>query len=157
STQASASVSRWNASGNDISNANSGNVGIGTPTPATKLDVAGMVKMSGLQLTAAPGAGRLLTSDATGVGSWQSLPSVASGAPSQALPPQLLPLTPPHPALLSVAGSTTTGSGPQSVAISGDYAYVCCGSVNRMQIFNITDPSNPSMVGSVVTAAGPLS
>ncbi len=36
----SASAQQWNTNGNDISNANSGNVGIGTTTPATQLHVA---------------------------------------------------------------------------------------------------------------------
>lgn len=64
----------WQQSGNDISNVNTGNVGIGTASPATKLDVNGQVKISG----GSPGAGKVLTSDANGVASWQSLPSSAT-------------------------------------------------------------------------------
>ncbi len=37
----SAGNSKWSANGNDISNTNSGNVGIGTARPAAKLDIAG--------------------------------------------------------------------------------------------------------------------
>ncbi len=42
------------------------NVGIGTSTPTTKLEVAGQVKITG----GTPGTGKVLTSDATGLASW---------------------------------------------------------------------------------------
>ncbi len=48
-----------------------GRVGIGITSPTERLDVAGIVKMQGLQLTNSPTAGYVLTSDASGVGSWQ--------------------------------------------------------------------------------------
>ncbi len=48
------------------------NVGIGTPTPAAKLDVAGTVRMTGFQMPSGAAASRVLTSDASGVGTWQS-------------------------------------------------------------------------------------
>jgi hypothetical protein len=50
--------------------ANSGNMGIGTTTPGAKLEVNGQVKITG----GAPGVGKLLTSDATGLATW-SLPN----------------------------------------------------------------------------------
>jgi hypothetical protein len=49
------------------------NIGIGTAAPGAKLDVSGQIKISG----GAPGAGKVLTSDAAGLASWQT--SVASG------------------------------------------------------------------------------
>lgn len=56
-----------------------GNVGIGTTTPGAKLDVNGVIKMSG----GSPGAGKLLQSDATGIASWTDkstvLPAGANG------------------------------------------------------------------------------
>jgi ribosomal protein S6E (S10) len=44
-----------------------GNVGIGTATPGAKLEVAGQVKITG----GTPGAGKVLTSDAAGLATWQ--------------------------------------------------------------------------------------
>jgi endosialidase-like protein len=46
----------------------SGNVGIGTATPGAKLDVQGAVKV----VDGTQGAGKVLTSDANGLASWQS-------------------------------------------------------------------------------------
>ena len=46
----------------------SGNMGIGTNAPGAKLEVAGQVKITG----GIPGAGKVLTSDANGLASWQT-------------------------------------------------------------------------------------
>jgi hypothetical protein len=46
-----------------------GNVGIGPANPAAKLEVAGQVKITG----GSPGAGKILTSDAGGLATWQKL------------------------------------------------------------------------------------
>ncbi len=45
-----------------------GNAGIGTQNPSAKLEVSGQVKITG----GSPGAGKVLTSDAAGLGSWQA-------------------------------------------------------------------------------------
>jgi hypothetical protein len=55
-----------------------GNVGIGTVTPTEKLEVAGKVKTTTFQMTTSPTAGYLMTSDASGNGTWQT-PPVTSG------------------------------------------------------------------------------
>jgi hypothetical protein len=55
-------------------NTTTGNVGIGTTTPGAKLEVVGQVKITG----GTPGAGKVLTSDADGLASWQSAASIAN-------------------------------------------------------------------------------
>jgi len=55
---------------------NDGKVGIGTPSPGAKLEVAGQVKITG----GTPGADKVLTSDAAGLATWQT-PS-SGGDPS---------------------------------------------------------------------------
>ncbi|MFH1583173.1 MAG: hypothetical protein ABIB72_02545, partial [Candidatus Falkowbacteria bacterium] len=48
--------------------ANNGNVGIGTTGPGAKLEVAGQIKISG----GSPGAGKVLTSNNSGLATWQT-------------------------------------------------------------------------------------
>ncbi|MHC4559480.1 MAG: hypothetical protein ACYTFW_17960 [Planctomycetota bacterium] len=58
----------WAISGNNMYAMPSGNVGVGTSSPTTKLDVNGQMRVRG----GSPGAGKVLTSDATGLASWQT-------------------------------------------------------------------------------------
>lgn len=51
-----------------------GNIGIGSASPSAKLEVAGQVKITG----GSPGVGKVLTSDGTGLASWQN-PSGGGG------------------------------------------------------------------------------
>jgi hypothetical protein len=60
----------WTVSGVNQYAATSGNIGIGTISPGAKLEVAGQVKITG----GTPGLGKVLTSDAAGLASWQSVP-----------------------------------------------------------------------------------
>lgn len=50
--------------------ATKGYIGIGTETPTEKLDVAGKTRTTTFQMTTAPTAGYVMTSDASGNGSW---------------------------------------------------------------------------------------
>jgi hypothetical protein len=61
-------VNIFDDAGNGIVLKDGGNVGIGTSTPDEKLEVAGQVKITG----GSPGVGKVLTSDADGVASWQA-------------------------------------------------------------------------------------
>ncbi len=65
------SVPRWNGAAlvTGTITDNGTNVGIGTTNPAATLDVNGTIKISG----GSPGAGKILVSDATGIGSWNTL------------------------------------------------------------------------------------
>jgi hypothetical protein len=78
-----------------------GNVGIGTTNPGAKLEVAGQIKMTG----STPGAGKVLTSDAVGLATWETpsvgtVTSVGLSMPSQ----------------FAVTGSPVTTSGTLAAA-----------------------------------------
>ena len=74
-----ANVDAPSATGNDQLNIgntiygdfSNGNVGIGTVSPSQKLEVAGTIKSTGIQIGTTTTAGHVLTADASGVGTWQ--------------------------------------------------------------------------------------
>jgi hypothetical protein len=65
----------WTISGDNIYSTLSGNVGIGAVPPTEKLDVAGTAKVTGFKMPTGASAGYVLTSDGSGVGTWQAAPA----------------------------------------------------------------------------------
>src|SRR5262249_35499108 len=63
----------WTSAGTSLYNSNSGNVGIGTSSPDTKLHISGAIKVA----DGSQGAGKVLTSDANGLASWQTPANVS--------------------------------------------------------------------------------
>ncbi|OQX84168.1 MAG: hypothetical protein B6D63_05175 [Candidatus Latescibacteria bacterium 4484_7] len=66
------------SSGGSVFIAKDGNVGIGSPSPTRKLDVAGTVKMNGFFMSSGASAGYVLTSDGLGNGAWAPPASISS-------------------------------------------------------------------------------
>lgn len=66
-----------------------GNVGIGTVAPGAKLEVNGQIKITG----GSPGASKVLTSDAGGLASWQTVPGGLSGGTANYVPLWTSPTT----------------------------------------------------------------
>ena len=62
----------WRIDTEDNITYSEGKVGIGVMTPTENLEVYGIIKTTGLQLTTAPTAGHVLTADAGGIGTWQA-------------------------------------------------------------------------------------
>ena len=106
-----------------------GNVGIGTLTPAAKLEVAGQVKITG----GSPGSGKVLTSDGTGLASWSSNGLLPSGNASQTLVNN---------------GSTWLASS----MITNTGTTVGIGETSPKGVFHVSDPFN--FAGIVFTGTG---
>jgi len=69
----------WEEAGGDIYRL-SGNVGVGTASPARTLDVSGSARVLGLEMPTGAGTGYVLTSqDESGVAAWSSLTGVDDG------------------------------------------------------------------------------
>lgn len=73
-------VARTIMGSNVYENQASGNVGIGTMAPASKLDVNGTVQATGLKMTTGATAGYVLVSDEGGAGQWQAISTVITEA-----------------------------------------------------------------------------
>lgn len=64
---------------NLVLNPGPGNIGIGTYTPSTKLEVVGKIRTSSLQVTTDAAFGKVLTSDADGNALWSDAPMGPAG------------------------------------------------------------------------------
>ncbi|MFH1233634.1 MAG: hypothetical protein V1649_03215 [Patescibacteria group bacterium] len=62
-----------------------GNVGIGTTTPSQKLEINGIAKMTGFQLGNSATTGQVLTTNASGVGTWQSSAGTSFANPTASI------------------------------------------------------------------------
>jgi len=118
----------WTDLGTDVVLLNSSdNVGIGTATPAAKLEVAGQVKITG----GTPGVDKVLTSDAVGLATWK----VAPGAVGATVFAQLSSSVDQEPTVLTptvityntqddivgLTHSTTVNPGEITIVTAGTY------------------------------------
>jgi hypothetical protein len=71
----------WILDAGTVYKSSPGNVGIGTSSPSTPLEVNGIIKTTALQLTTGAAAGRLLQSDANGNASWVANPGLTETDP----------------------------------------------------------------------------
>jgi YVTN family beta-propeller protein len=67
------------------------------------------------------------------------------------------PLTVPLKVPSAAVGSATTGANPASIAVAGRYAYVLSESVPELQIFDVSTPSTPALIGAVGVTVGGIS
>ncbi|MEE4177054.1 MAG: hypothetical protein V2I46_06040 [Bacteroides sp.] len=107
-----ANGTEFNARSNALTILKNGNTGIGISNPANKLEVGGQVKITGGN----PGAGKVLTSDPSGLASWQTpagltLPFSGSVSASQAAFQVENTSTDEETANIGIYGLSTSGVG----------------------------------------------
>ena len=157
-------------------NPGGGNVGIGTTTAGQTLTVGGTIASTAggfmfpdgtVQTTAATGAGTILDGSITlsklapGVLNFANIGGQISGSQIAAgtitvnnltasLAQPLSKLTT-GPSLIS---TTTTGNAPDSIAVSGNYAFVTNRNDDTLQIFDISAPATPLLKSTTPIGIG---
>ncbi|MEI7512084.1 MAG: hypothetical protein WCK01_01345, partial [Candidatus Uhrbacteria bacterium] len=122
----------------------SGNVGVGTLSPITQLDVAG-------HILAAP-AGQI-SAGQTPYGLYVQGRYAYSVGSSNLL--NIFDLS--NPTSITTIGSVATGSLPRGISVQGRYAYVVNQTSNTLQVIDISNPVAPVSVGTVGTDTAPAS
>lgn len=97
------------AKGFVLLNPTGGNVGVGTTNPGAKLDVAGQIKITG----GAPGVGKILTSDADGLATWED--AAASGGSVTSVDMTV-------PSYMNVSGAPLTSAGTLDLSFKSQVA-----------------------------------
>lgn len=117
-----------------------GYVGIGASAPTTALEVAGTVKITG----GLPGAGKVLTSDANGLASWQ-IPSASGSA--GALPVA----SDADEGIVTILAQSFAGikTFVNQVFMQSSLTVSGTGRFDRIQVSNSADPCNGSTEGSM--------
>ena len=72
--------SKWTDGGTTTFLTANDNIGIGTTSASQKLEVAGTIQSTGFKLTTSPTNGYVLTSDGSGVGTWQAASGSIDGS-----------------------------------------------------------------------------
>ncbi|MBK8500000.1 MAG: tail fiber domain-containing protein [Flavobacteriales bacterium] len=133
----------WVVSGDTLHNGGK-RVGIGTTAPDTTLHVVGKIKyQDGTQADK-----RMLTSDADGNASWQSLSAESIFGAGYGPAGDISCAT-----NVNIVG--TGGSGPQWMTISEGYAYVTNNVPGTMSVFDLSDPANPGLITTIATGGLP--
>lgn len=118
-----------------------GNVGIGLATGInSKLTVAGTVETTGFKLTTTPSLGYVLTSDASGVGTWQQ----AGGGINAARGDQTITASGYLPG--PITGSATVNTGKKFT-----YIWLWCSVYDNMGFFSSSDRAKSIAMGSSAT------
>ncbi|MFA6306183.1 MAG: hypothetical protein WC639_00005, partial [Patescibacteria group bacterium] len=153
-TSTATSTNYWYASGNNIYNANSANIGIGTSSPSEKLHLTGgsllvdnfgnPLRKSGIDL----GANEVKSVFVSGKYAYIGTTNATVNNEDFQIYDISNPASP-----VRVGGVNLGDFGVMSVTISGKYAYVgaeTSGTTNEdFQIYDISNPSNPVRVGGV--------